>query len=99
MDKIQYAKDVLIEELNCYSGLTVKEFLSKIKYDIQNILNNKILSEHPYYEEDFPIEFENYLGKWKICADGQTLFQPKVEVEYIEVSITIPSNATLQEDK
>ena len=71
--------------------------LDKIKEDLDKSLN-QFLSENNASVSDFPVEFENDLGKWKIKADGTTYFQPKVALKHIECNVTITkSNISFDE--
>jgi hypothetical protein len=53
---------------------------------------NKVLKENYIHEKDFPIEYENELGLWKLNSDGKLLFAPRVKKDYICVNIKIERN-------
>lgn len=70
--------------------------LGKIRSDLNDALN-KVLEELKVYPEDFPIEFENSLGKWKILSDGTTYVEPKKTIQRISTTITILNSNDLKE--
>jgi len=67
-----------------------QEVLRKIRSDLNDVLNN-YLDENEVYQKDFPVEFENEMGKWKIKSDGETHFTPFFVPKWIEVNITVKS--------
>lgn len=74
--------------LDKYQGQSVKDVLQQLKTDIEQTLQN-FIREKEIYVGDFPIEFENDMGKWKINADGSTYVQPKVAAQNITINITV----------
>lgn len=75
--------------LSGHIGKTItKTILDNITIGLNEVLDNYI-TETPMYRDDFPIEFENDLGKWKLESDGTTQFQPKTSSQFIQVDITI----------
>ncbi len=75
--------------LNNYeSKLNTNEVLTKLRDELNEVLNHYI-SENWVVGKDFPIEFENDFGKWKINSDGTTHVQPKTGVQHIELNIII----------
>ena len=82
--------------LEKYEGeKNVSNIIKKMKEDLDSVLNTYLTQNH-VIEEDFPIEFENELGKWKINADGNTYVQPKKETQYIECNITIKRTGEIE---
>ena len=74
-----------------YVGMdNTQEVLKKIRSDLNDVLNNYIF-ENEVYQKDFPVEFENEMGKWKIKSDGETYFTPFFTPKWIEVNITVKS--------
>jgi hypothetical protein len=67
-------------------GELTKEALNKIGVELEDALNG-FLSDHDVYPSDFPIEFENELGSWRIESDGNTTVVPKLSAS--EISVTI----------
>jgi hypothetical protein len=67
-----------------------QEVLRKIRSELNDVLNNYIF-ENEVYQKDFPLEFENEMGKWKIKSDGETHFTPLLAPKWIEVNITVKS--------
>lgn len=66
----------------------INEVLRQIKSELNEALN-QYLGENHVVEKDFPIEFENDFGKWKINSDGTTHLQPKTGIQHIELNMTI----------
>jgi hypothetical protein len=86
----QKIKNELTEKLNQFVGDEITgRLLEKLQSETQTILKGYIHSEEGLYEEQFPIEFENDLGIWKIESNGNSFFQPKIRQKYIEVNFTI----------
>lgn len=82
--------------LSRYVGnINHKEVLSAISKDLELVLN-KYLGENPMYEEDFPVEFENWLGKWRIESDGSTKFQPTTYKERVILNIKISESGEIE---
>jgi uncharacterized protein Usg len=82
--------------LEKYEGKkNVSDVINKIKEDLNDVLNT-YLTQNYVIEEDFPIEFENELGKWKINADGNAYVQPKKGPQYIECNITIKQTGEIE---
>ena len=77
----------------------VKETLDKIKSELNDVLN-EYLFEFAYevYKQDFPVEFENEVGKWKMCSNGDTYFYPKTSIQYINFTIKKLSNLNEKND-
>lgn len=65
-----------------------KEVLKQMQSELNDVLN-QYLGENHVVEKDFPIEFENDFGKWKINSDGTTHLQPKTGIQHIELNMTI----------
>jgi hypothetical protein len=82
--------------LDKYVGLdNTQEVLEKIKSDLNDVLNN-YFDENESYQKDFPLEFENEMGKWRIKSNGETEFEPKY-FEYIGVKIEIKPDCETHE--
>jgi uncharacterized protein Usg len=82
--------------LEKYEGeKNVSDVINKMKEDLNDVLNTYLVQNY-VIEEDFPIEFENELGKWKINADGNTYVQPKKGTQYIECNITIKKTGEIE---
>lgn len=82
-------KIVAQKTLEKYEGLNnIRDVMHKIKEDL-NVALNAYFAQNYVTKEDFPIEFENKLGKWKIDSDGNVYVQPKTITQYIECDITI----------
>ena len=82
--------------LEKYEGeKNVSDVIKKMKEDLDSVINTYLTQNH-VIEEDFPIEFENELGKWKINADGNTYVQPKKGTQYIECNITIKRTGEIE---
>lgn len=77
--------------LQKYKDCKVDESLKQITEDLNDVLNEYI-SNHIIYNIDFPIEFENDLGKWKIESDGRIFLFPNKILNHIECNITILKN-------
>lgn len=78
--------------LEKYEGeINVPEIINQIKENLNNALNS-YLEQNNVLQDNFPIEFENELGKWKINADGNIYVQPKKGIQHIEYNITINKN-------
>jgi hypothetical protein len=75
--------------LKKYEGMIVKDVLPQIRKDLQDVMNNFVSSEEDIYKQDFPIEFENDLGEWKIMENGDCFVSPKMGVEWVEITINI----------
>lgn len=85
--------------LSKYVGkLDTKTTLENITNELNEVLDNYI-TETPMYRDDFPIEFENDLGKWKLESDGTTQFQPKTSTQFIQVDITIENTEDITYNK
>ena len=83
--------------LKKYEGKIVNEVVLKdIRSDLDDVLNN-YLSDNVVMTEDFPIKFENGLGKWEIHKDGRTYVQPPTGRQFIECNITISPNGSQNE--
>lgn len=67
------------------------DLLKIIKFELNSALNNYLI-DNLVYKHDFPIEFENELGWWKINSNGETFFQPKKTLSRIECNIIINKN-------
>jgi hypothetical protein len=76
-----------------YVGMdNTQEVLKKIRSDLNDVLNNYIF-ENEVYQKDFPVEFENEMGKWKIKSDGETQFMSFFAPKWVEVNVTVkPTN-------
>ena len=82
--------------LEKYEGeKNVADVINKMKDDLNDVLNIYLAKNH-VIKEDFPIEFENELGRWQINADGNTYVQPKKGTQYIECDITIKPSGTIE---
>ena len=81
-------KQELKSTLEKYVGQNVNDVLRKIRSDLQDVMDNLILSEPGVYLEDFPIEFENELGKWRFEKDGNCFVYPKMS-SVAKINITI----------
>ena len=91
----------IIESQNAlkkYKGKIVNEVLKDIRSDLNDVLNN-YLSDNVVMAEDFPIKFENGLGKWEIHKDGKTYVQPKTGGKFIECNITVSPTGELNQNK
>ena len=64
--------------LKKYEGKIVNEVLEDIKSDLNDVLL-KYLSDNTVMKSDFPIEFEDSIGKWELSEDGTTYVQLKTE--------------------
>ncbi len=84
--------------LKKYEGKIVNEVLKDIRSDLNDVLNN-YLSDNVVMVEDFPIKFENGLGKWEIHKDGRTYVQPKTGGKFIECNITVSSTGEINQNK
>lgn len=82
----------------------LNESLSKFKYDeidnsllfvmsvyMSSTLNN-VLKDNEVYTTDFPIEWENDLGKFYLESNGMCEFFPKIYTKNIQVSIKITND-------
>ena len=85
-EKIQHELESTLKK---YEDQNVKDVLSEIRNNLQSLFNNFISSEEGLYVQDFPIEFENNLGRWKIMGTGECFVQPKVSLDRINLDITI----------
>lgn len=97
MDNQEKIKEKLILTLHKYEGEVINNVLYEIVTELNDVLNQH-LSEHYVIKEDFPIEFENELGRWKINSDGTTYVPPKTETKYIECNITIKPTGEVEND-
>jgi len=83
-EKIKHELELALKK---YEEQSVKDVLSEIRKDLQNVMDTLIYSEEGVYSQDFPIEFENNLGRWKITKTGECFVQPNTDV--CEINITI----------
>ena len=83
--------------LKKYEGKIVNEVLKDIRSDLNDVLNN-YLSDNVVMAEDFPIKFENGLGKWEIHKDGKTYVQPKTG-KFIECNIIVSPTGEINQKK
>lgn len=82
--------------LSRYVGkISTQEVLENITTELNEVLNNYI-SDTPIYSKDFPIEFENWMGKWKIENDGKTQFQPRTDMKNITLNIRISKTGEIE---
>ena len=79
---------ILSDTISKYRDLPVGETLSKLRSEINDVLN-QYLTDNYVIKEDFPIVFENEYGKWEIHSDGNAYVQPKKGRQFIECNITI----------
>ena len=84
--------------LKKYEGKIVNEVRKDIRSDLDDVLNN-YLSDNVVMTEDFPIKFENGLGKWEIHKDGRTYVQRKTGRQFIECNITISPTGEINQNK
>lgn len=85
-------KETVQQRLNSCGGESITtQGLSKLREELQDILDKQIASDEGLYVNDFPIEFENHLGKWKIESDGTCHVQPKVNVATVDITFK-PTN-------
>ncbi len=94
-------EEFIIESQNTlkkYKGKIVNEVLKDIRSDLNDVLNN-YLSDNVVMVEDFPIKFENGLGKWEIHKDGRTYVQPKTGGKFIECNITVSPTGEINQNK
>lgn len=85
--------------LSGYIDKTItKTILDNITNELNEVLDNYI-TERPMYRDDFPIEFENDWGKWKLESDGTTQFQPKTPIQFIQVDCTISKTGEITHNK
>ena len=89
-------KILATKTLEKYEGQSnISDIINDIRNDLNGVINT-YLSEHAVYKEDFPIVFENELGKWQINADGTTYVQPKKATQYIECNFTIKRTGEIE---
>jgi hypothetical protein len=89
-------KGIIVEGVNSalkkHVGRELNDIvLTQIKKEMEEIMN-KVLKENYIHEKDFPIEYENELGLWKLNSDGKVLFAPRAKKDYICVNIKIERN-------
>jgi hypothetical protein len=84
--------------LKKYEGKIVNEVLKDIRSELNDVLNNYLL-DNIVTEHDFPVKFENSLGKWEIHKDGRTYVQPKAGRQFIECNITISPTGEISQNK
>jgi len=82
-----------------HQAKNVELIIDKIKEDTKVVLDKYSLSTNAAiydidnriigYEQEFPIEFENNLGRWRIEEDGTTYFQSIDIPKYITIDCTI----------
>lgn len=76
-------------KLDNYGGLEITpELIGKIENDL-NLLLNKYITDHEVYTNDFPIEFSNEFGRWKIEENGDCFFQPITQIKKINITIKL----------
>jgi hypothetical protein len=73
--------------LTKFEGENVKKVLNLIREELQSTIDKLISSEEGIYDKDFPIEFENDMGKWRIESNGNTFVQPKSEIVALNITI------------
>lgn len=73
----------------------IHEVISKLREELNDTLN-LFLAQNYVVESDFPIEFENELGQWKIHSDGNTFVRPKKGTERIVCNITIKPTGEIE---
>ena len=83
-EKIQHELESTLKK---YEGQSVEDVLSEMRKDLQSVMDGLISSEEGVYSQDFPIEFENNLARWKITKTGECFVQPKRSV--CETNVTI----------
>ena len=71
-----------------YEGQQIKDVLDKLRDELNDVLNH-YLTDNYVVKDDFPIMFENEIGKWEIHSDGNAYVWPKKSAAYIECNITI----------
>lgn len=65
----------------------IQKALDELKIEMQDCLDNFISSEETTYAQNFPIESENNLGKWKITETGECFVHPKESPANINLTI------------
>lgn len=94
---MKYNQEVLASKLKNtlekFEGMQVDKILDKLKEDINECLSQYI-SKHEVHNTDFPIEWENDMGKWRIDENGQTHFAPKTIVKQITITLNITKDGT-----
>jgi hypothetical protein len=77
---------------NYKNSIIDRNLLYRIQLDLSEVLNT-YLSNNVVMSIDFPIKFENDLGKWEFHNDGKTFFSPNIKLDYIEHKVIIsPTN-------
>lgn len=85
----------LNDQLSKYVGIAVDPKLDStlftaVKNDIQKVFDEIIESHDGLYSNNFPIEFQNDLGRFKMNSNGECFFYPKVKVLEVNLTFTIP---------
>jgi hypothetical protein len=86
-NKARSIEEDVKRSLSKYKGENVERVLKNIRDDIQEIMDSYV--GDGMYVNDFPIEFENDLGKFRIQSNGESYFFPKTGVQHIEINMTI----------
>ena len=86
---------IVSDTVNKYESLQVGEVLSKLRSELNDVLNQYITDNY-VTKEDFPITFENENGKWEIHSNGNAYVQPKKATQYIECNITIKKTGEIE---
>ena len=91
MDNLDLTKKIKKNVFDIISRHEGRELNSII---IEQIGRDVVKILEPYYFQinpgiEFPIEFENNLGFWKIYENLKIDFYPRKKVQYIECNITI----------
>ena len=86
---------IVSDTVNKYESLQVGEVLSKLRSELNDVLNQYITDNY-VIKEDFPITFENEYGKWEIHSDGNAYVQSKKATQHIECNITIKKTGEIE---
>lgn len=76
-------------KLDNYVGSEItNSLIEQIQNDL-NLLLNKYITDHEVYTNDFPIEFTNEFGRWRIEQNGDCFFQPITQIKKINITIKL----------
>jgi len=91
---INKIKNVFDKYDNNNNNNEIDLILVNVKDDLQLCFSNYI-NEHIVYETDFPIEFNNNFGHWRIEANGDSFLIPRKVLSKLECKILILSSKTI----
>jgi hypothetical protein len=88
------------EGIKILSQKTLEKYKSEgYTADVVKQIKEELNSVLSVIKEDFPIEFENEIGKWRIESNGVCFIQPRMNIQYIECNFIISPTGETQYDE